>query len=131
MHKSLLTVLVESSFVSSSEPLVSELLRCSLSPIDGSRDPLCSSPSFLLDVPVSSSPPVLLKSVGGSLPYVHVCSFFLSSLRLLCFELLKLVPPFLFFFFLPGSAVHTTLFPRSFICASLFPNTSLSPILCS
>lgn len=65
-----LTVLIESSFVSSSDPLLLELLRCSLSAIDGSRDPLCSgssyircSSSFLLDAPLSTSAPVLRAQV--------------------------------------------------------------------
>ena len=70
-----LTVLIESSFVSSSIPLLLELLQCSLSAIDGSRDPLCSgssyircSSSFLLDAPLSTSALILLKFVGASLP---------------------------------------------------------------
>ena len=55
----------------------------------------------------------------------------LSSLRCLCFELLKLVPPFLFFLFLPGSAMETTLLPGSFMCASGYPllRSLLSSIL--
>ena len=64
--------------------------------------------------------------VGGlashPFPSIHVCSFFLSSLRRLCFEVLEFVPPFLFFLFLPGLAVETMLLHVSFMCASLFSN---------
>jgi hypothetical protein len=122
-----LTVLIESPFVSSSDPLLLELLQCSLSAIDGLREPLCScsssircSSSFLLDPPVSTSAPVLLKFVGVSLPSIHICFFFLSFLCRLCFELLKLMLPYLFFFFLRGSAVETALLPVTFMCASRF-----------
>ena len=99
-----LTLLIESSFVSSSDPLLLELLLCSLSAIDGSRDTLCSrsssiscSSTFLCDALVSTSPHVLLKFVSVPLPSIHICSFFLSFLHRLCFELLKLVPHFFFF----------------------------------
>ena len=42
-----LIVLIESSFVYSYDPLLLELLRCSLFATDGSRDPLCSCSSYI------------------------------------------------------------------------------------
>ena len=63
------------------------------------------------DAPISTSPHILLMFVGVVLPFIHVCSFFLSSLHLLYFELLKLLPIFLFLIFLLRSAMETTMVP--------------------
>jgi hypothetical protein len=107
-------MLIESSFVSLFDPLLFEFVRCALSAIDGVRDRLCSRSSSigsrsrsLFEASVPTTPHVLLKSTGVPLFSVHVISFFLSSFRYLCFEVLKLVLPVLFFLFLLGSAVKT------------------------
>jgi hypothetical protein len=106
------TVQIEYSFFSSSDPLLLRLLRCSLSVIDGLCDPLCSRSSsigcssmFLFDAHVSTSPYIVFKFVGVSLPSTHVCSFFLSSLRRLYLGLLKLVP---LFFSSQRASIHMT-----------------------
>jgi hypothetical protein len=53
--------------------------------------------------PVSTSPYIVFKFVGVSLPSTHVCSFFLSSFRRLYLGLLKLVP---FFFSSQRASIH-------------------------
>ena len=67
---------------------------------------------------------VFCESVVVPLPSIHVSSFF-SSLRLLCFELLKFVLHFLFFRFFSGSIVESVMYSDSFMCASHFPSLAL------
>ena len=108
------------------------MLRYSLSIIDVACESLSSRSSLngcKFKCPFKDllllSPHIFCKFVGVPLPSIHVSSFFLNSLRLLCFELLKLVPPFLFFRFFPRSIVETVMWSGSFMCASQFPSNSL------
>ena len=126
-------VIIEFSFVSSRDPLWLEQLRCLLSAIDGACEPLSSRSSsmgcrfkcWFKDLFLSSAH-VFCKYDGDLLPSMHFFFFFLSSLRFLYFELLKLMPPFLFFRFIPGSIVDIVLWFGSFMCASKFPSDFLS-----
>ena len=128
-----LTVLMDFSLVSSRKPLLFELVRGLLSAIDGAWEPLPSLSSSIVCkfncgfvYPISPIPNGLLKSEGVPLPSMHVWSFFLKALRFLCFRVLKLVPHFLLFRFMPTSIVGTALWLSFFMCASRAPSISLS-----
>lgn len=118
----------------SRDPLLLQLLGCSLAAIDIACESLLCR-SFSIDCrfifPLLPSPHVFCNYVGVPLPSIHDSSFFFSFICFLCFELLKFVPPSLFFRFFPGSIVETVLCSSSFMCASPFPSDYLFGVLYS
>lgn len=131
-----LTVLIDFSLVSSRDPLWLELMWCSLFAIDGVCEPLSSRSSFVGCIfkcwfkgPLLFNAHMFIKCVGVPCLSMHVSSFFLSSLHFFYFELLKFVPPFVFFrlwrlyYALVPSCVHRCS-PIFFLCSLIFTHHS-------